>query len=71
MTESVKQWMMQCADILRAIRIKHPYSEIVKSSKPGDDFFDDSCEFVGLHHELSELESCMRNIVRYYEMLES
>ena len=63
--------MMQCANLLRVIRVKYPYSEGMVALKPGDEFFDDSCSFVGLHHELTELENCMRNMARYYEMSES
>lgn len=68
MSDETKKWLGQCANLLRTIREKYSISEEFAQCQPNEDFFDDSCNFVGLCHELDELEECLRNMVRNSEM---
>lgn len=66
MEEHKKQWIEQVANILLVIREKYPYSKYCCSEVSTDDkFFDDSCNFVGLSHEIYELEQTLRRMLKY------
>lgn len=71
MEQNKKQWLVQVANIINVLRTKYPYSEEFCMEISSDDkYYLDSCNFVGLHVELKELESTLRNMVRYFEMSE-
>lgn len=61
-------WRKQIAAILGNIMKKYPYSQVCVDCPTEDQFFKDSCNFVALHHELSELEDILLKQNRFDEM---
>lgn len=69
MEQNKRQWIEQVANILNVLRTKYPYSdEFAKEISSDDKYFLDSCNFVGLHYDLLELEGTLRNMIRFSDM---
>lgn len=69
MEQNTKQWIEHIADLISVLCDKYPYStEFAELIKSDDQYFLDSCNFVGLHFELRELERTLRNVIRYSNM---
>lgn len=72
MEQNKKKLVEQIANIISVLCDKYPYStEFAHLCKSDDLYFVDSCNFVGLHYELRELERTLRNILRYSNMSKS
>ena len=68
MNEKKILWRKQIAAILDDIMKKHPYSQECVDCPTENQFFDDSCNFVGIHHELVELKALLLRLNRYEEI---
>lgn len=68
MNEKRILWRKQVAAILDDIRKKHPYSQEFLDCSTENQFFDDSCNFVAIHHELLELRNLLLRLNRYEEI---
>lgn len=67
MNEKKILWRKQMAAILKKLTEKYPYSEVSVKCDTDSPFFLDSCNFVQLHHELSELKSLLLRLNEYEE----
>lgn len=63
------EWRDQMATILREILRKCPVSDAFVHVGTDAEFFDDSCNFVALRHEICELASTLERINAYSKML--
>lgn len=61
-------WRKQIAAILDDIMKKHPYSQECVDCSTENQFFDDSCNFVAIHHDLLELKNLLLRLNRYEEI---
>lgn len=68
MNEKRILWRKQVAAILDDIMKNYPYSQECVDCKSDDEFFEDACHFVGMHHELSELKRLLLRLNRYEEI---
>lgn len=68
MNEKRILWRKQIAAILDDIMKKHPYSQECVDCSTENQFFDDSCNFVAIHHELVELRQLLLRLNRYEEI---
>lgn len=68
-TKEKSELLRNVAKILREIMKKHRYSQECKDCGTENPFFDDSCEFVGLHAALMEFVMYLENHARYIECL--
>lgn len=68
MNEKRILWRKQVAAILKDLMVKCPYSEACVKCDTKNPLFSDSCNFVQLHHELSELRSLLLRLNLYEEI---
>lgn len=68
MNEKRILWRNQVAAILKNLMEKCPYSEASVNCDSNSPLFSDTCNFVLLHHELSELRSLLLRLNRYEEI---
>lgn len=54
----------QVATLIRGVLDMHPYSEDCVKCDTDNPFFNDSCNFVTLHHELRTLVDTLENMVK-------
>lgn len=59
----------QVATLLRSILEKFRYSQECVECGTDSPFFNDSCNFVGLHHELSKMAETLENMANYENKL--
>lgn len=59
----------QVATLIRSTLDKYPYSQECVECSTGNPLFNDSCNFVGLHHELMKLADTLNNMVEYEKAL--
>lgn len=59
----------QVATLLRGILKKFQYSQDCVECGTDSPFFNDSCNFVGLHHELLRMADTLENMVDYENQL--
>lgn len=64
------EWRAQMATILRQILEKCPVSDGFVQCDSSSEFFDDSCNFVLLRHEISKLAGTLESINAYSKMLD-
>lgn len=55
--------------ILKSILEKYKPTAVCVACQPESEFFEDSCNFVGLHHAIFELKSTMENMIKYNECI--
>ena len=55
--------------ILDAIIKKYEPSDLCVKIPTDHEFFEDSCKFIGLRYELSELKNTLENMIRYNEYI--
>lgn len=67
MNEKRILWRKQVAAILKKLTEKCPYSGASVQCDPENPFFMDSCNFIQLHHELSEFMSFLLRSNDYEE----
>lgn len=68
MDEKRIRWRKQFAAILDDIMKNHPYSQECVDCSTENQLYDDSCNFVGIHHELVELRNLLLRLNRYEEI---
>lgn len=54
----------QVATLIRGVLDMHPYSKDCVECDTDSPFFNDSCNFVTLHHELRTLADTLENMVK-------
>lgn len=59
----------QVATLLRGVLKKFMYSQECVNCGTDSPFFYDSCNFVGLHHELTKMAETLENMVDYENQL--
>lgn len=59
----------QVATLLRCFLEKFRYSQVCVECTTESPFFNDSCNFVGLHHELTRMAETLENMVEYENQL--
>lgn len=67
MNEKKILWRKQIAAILKKLTEQCPYSDVSVKCDTDSPFFLDACNFVQLHHELSELKSLLLRLNEYEE----
>lgn len=55
--------------ILENLAKKYTPSKECVDVEPGHPLFEDSCNYVGLHHELLKLIGCMQQMIEYNEII--
>lgn len=70
MTKGEKAWLEMVANVVDQLVTKFHYSKACVDAKPGDAFFNDSCNYVGLTYELDQLVRTLRGIIRFSELIE-
>lgn len=68
MNENKMKWRAQVAAILKNLQESNMYSQLVVDCKQDDPFFEDSCKFVELHHELMKFRDFLLSSNRYEEI---
>lgn len=68
MNEKRILWRKQIVAILENIMERHPYSQVCVDCPPENVWFTDTCNFVGMHHELLELKHILLSLNRFEEM---
>lgn len=68
MTEELKKWVEKTANVIDQLANEYHYSQACINAKPGDVFFDDSCNYVDLVYELGQFTTMLRGIIRYGEL---
>lgn len=63
--EQKNQYMRHMAAVLRKINDKYKPSQKCILLEPGNEFFDDSCNFIALYHEISNLIGTLENMCKY------
>lgn len=63
--EQKNQYMRHTAAILRKIHDQYKPSQKCILLEPGNEFFDDSCNFIALYHEISYLIETLDNMCKY------
>ena len=63
--EQKNQYMRHMAAVLRKINDKYKPSQKCILLEPGNELFDDSCNFVALNHEISHLIETLDNMCKY------
>lgn len=63
--EQKNQYLRHMAAVLRKIRNAYEPSNTCVLLEPGNEFFDDSCNFIALHHEISHLIETLDNMCKY------
>ena len=67
--EQKNDYMKHQVAILEAILEKYKPSDKCVKCGPENPLFKDTCNFVGLHHELWQLKSTMKNMIHYNEYI--
>ena len=62
-------YMQHQVAILDAILKKYEPSDLCVHLKSDHEFFNDSCNFVGLRYELCQLKNTLENMIRYNEYI--
>lgn len=70
MSNEKKLLFSKVAVILESICSKYKYSDAMVEIEPDGQYFNDACNFVGLHHEIMEFKRTLQNMVKYSEMTE-
>ena len=68
MNEKRILWRKQVAAVLEDIIKTHPYSQDFVDCPIENEYFEDSCNFVGMHNELIELRKLLLRLNRYEEI---
>lgn len=63
--EQKNKYMRHMAAVLRKINDQYKPSENCILLEPGNEFFEDSCKFIGLYHEISHLIETLDNMCKY------
>lgn len=64
------EWREKIAKILEKFVKDHPVSEAFVETSTENEFFEDSCEFVALRSDISQLAVTLRNINKYSKIYE-
>lgn len=67
MNEKKILWRKQIAAILKNLTEKYHYSDASVQCDSDSPFFQDSCNFIQLHHELNELKRLLLRLNEYAE----
>lgn len=62
-------YMRHQVAILTSMIEKYKPSEAIVKCDTDSEFFNDSCNFVGLYHELFELSITLKNMIKYNEVI--
>lgn len=68
MYEKKREWRKTVAAMLNHLLEVYPVSEEFVHCEQESKFFEDSCKFVGLRHELCEFREFLLNLNRYEEI---
>lgn len=68
MNEKKREWRRTVAALMKHLLAKYPVSEEFVHCEQDSPFFEDSCMFVGLRHELSEFREFLLNLNRYEDI---
>ena len=63
--EQKNKYMRHMAAVLRKINDQYVPSQKCVDVGPESEFFEDSCNFVGLHHEIIKLIDTLDNMCKY------
>ena len=62
-------YMKHQVAILETIIRKYKPSDLCVKTSPDNELFEDTCNYVGLHHEIFELKTTLENMIRYNEYI--
>ena len=63
--EQKNKYLRHMAAVLRKINEQYKPSDKCVHVEVGSEFFEDSCNFVGLHHEIFKLIETLDNMYKY------
>lgn len=63
--EQKNKYLRHMAAVLRKINEQYKPSDKCVHVEVGSEFFEDSCKFVGLHHEIFKLIETLDNMYKY------
>lgn len=70
MTNEKKRWLKQTAAVILAIVEKRKYSQETIRIAPGEPWFEESCNYVGLVSDLQEFAATLKNMIKFSELSE-
>jgi hypothetical protein len=68
MTEEKRRWLEQTANVIDQLVYKFHYSVSCVSIETGNEFFEDSCNYVQLVSELRNFSGTLRSMIKYSEL---